>query len=138
MFTPEILSAELSSFLYIFIILLRRESCQVFFAFSFSSFLTFSTQLSGWNLARIKKYTEAMKYNLEHFSELMEQADVLAENKDELLKESDDLQFRLTSDLTRSPSSEEVQEIVREIYDKKFGKGASEFTACCFLAWCEQ
>ena len=79
-----------------------------------------------------------MKYNLEHFSELMEQADVLAENKDELLKESDDLQFRLTSDLTRSPSSEEVQEIVREIYDKKFGKGASEFTACCFLAWCEQ
>ena len=27
-----------------------------------------------------------MKYNLEHFSELMEQADVLAENKDELLK----------------------------------------------------
>ncbi len=104
----------------------------------FSSFLTFSTQLSGWNFARIKKYTEAMKYNLEHFSELMEQADVLAENKDELLKESDDLQFRLTSDLTRSPSSEEVQEIVREIYDKKFGKGASEFTACCFLAWCEQ
>ena len=79
-----------------------------------------------------------MKYNLEHFSELMEQADVLAENKDELLKESDDLQFRLTSDLTRSPSSEEVQEIVREIDDKKFGKGASEFTACCFLAWCEQ
>ena len=50
-----------------------------------------------------------MKYSLEHFSELMEQADVLAENKDELLKESDDLQFRLTSDLTRSPSSEEVQ-----------------------------
>ena len=73
-----------------------------------------------------------MKYNLEHFSELMEQADVLAENKDELLKESDDLQFRLTSDLTRSPSSEEVQEIVREIYDKKFGKGASEFTAYWF------
>ena len=73
-----------------------------------------------------------MKYNLEHFSELMEQADVLAENKDELLKESDDLQFRLISDLTRSPSSEEVQEIVREIYDKKFGKGASEFTACWF------
>lgn len=36
-----------------------------------------------------------MKYNLEHFSELMEQADVPAENKDELLKESDDLQFAL-------------------------------------------
>ena len=63
-----------------------------------------------------------MKYNLEHFSELMEQADVLAENKDELLKESDDLQFRLTSDITRSPSSEEVQEIVREISIKNSAK----------------
>ena len=79
-----------------------------------------------------------MKYNLKHFSELMEQADALAKNKDELHKESDDLQFRPTSDLTRSPSSEEVQEIVHEIYDKKFGNGASEFTACCFLAWREQ
>ena len=39
---------------------------------------------------------------------------------------------------TSSPSSEEVQEIVHEIYDKKFGNGASEFTACCFLAWREQ
>ena len=79
-----------------------------------------------------------MKYNLKHFLEFMEQADALAKNKDELLKESDDLQFRPTSDLTRSPSSEEVQEIVHEIYDKKFGNGASEFTACCFLAWREQ
>ena len=74
-----------------------------------------------------------MKDNLKHFSELMELADALAEIRMSFSKESDDLQFRLTSDLTRSPSVfEEVQEIVREIYDKKFGKGASEFTACWF------
>lgn len=123
---------------------------------------THAAKLAIKQFGSIEKYTEAMKYNLEHFSELMEQADALAENKDELLKENDALQFRLTSDLTRSPSSGEVQDIVREmiaftqknslgvdlgegywdfvidsylnetakeIYDKKFGTGASEFAA---------
>ncbi|WP_313580021.1 hypothetical protein [Lacrimispora sp.] len=39
----------------------------------------------------IEKHTEAMKYNLEHFSDLMEQSKVLAKNKDEILQKNNDL-----------------------------------------------
>ena len=65
----------------------------------------------------VEKYTEAMKYNLEHFSELMERSKELAENKDDLLKRSDDLYRKLTSDLTKDPASEEVQSAVRELME---------------------
>lgn len=61
----------------------------------------------------VEKYTAAMKNNLEHFSELMEYYDTL--NKDEILKKNDELQRRLTADLTKNPASDEIQEIVREL-----------------------
>ena len=108
----------------------------------------------------IEKYTEAMKYNLEHFSDLMEQSKELAKNKDELLQTSNDLYMNLTSDLTKDAASREIQDTVheivefssennlgidmgdgfwdmviesyshdtiREITDKKYGAGASEY-----------
>ncbi|MDR2025087.1 MAG: MerR family transcriptional regulator [Hungatella sp.] len=108
----------------------------------------------------IEKYTEAMKYNLEHFSDLMEQSKELAKNKDELLQKSNDLYMNLTSDLTKDAASREIQDTVheivefssennlgidmgdgfwdmviesyshdtiREITDKKYGAGASEY-----------
>ncbi|HIU75614.1 MAG TPA: MerR family transcriptional regulator [Candidatus Pelethocola excrementipullorum] len=65
----------------------------------------------------VKKYTEAMKYNLEHFSELMEQSKALAENKDEILQKSNDLYFKLTSDMTKDVISEEIQDIVHDIVE---------------------
>lgn len=108
----------------------------------------------------IEKYTEAMKYNLEHFSDLMEQSKELAKNKDEILQKSNNLYVKLTSDLTKDAASREIQDIVheivelsnennlgidmgdgfwdmviesyshdtiREITDKKYGAGASDY-----------
>ena len=108
----------------------------------------------------IEKYTEAMKYNLEHFSELMEQSKELAKNKDEILQKSNDLYMKLTSDLIKDTASKEIQDTVheivelssennlgidmgdgfwdmviesyshdtiREITDKKYGAGASDY-----------
>jgi DNA-binding transcriptional MerR regulator len=110
----------------------------------------------------IEKYTEAMKYNLEHFSDLMEQSKELAKNKDEILQKSNDLYMKLTSDLTKDTASKEIQDTVseivelssennlgidmgdgfwdmviesyshdtiREITDKKYGAGASDYIA---------
>lgn len=110
----------------------------------------------------IEKYTEAMKYNLEHFSELMEQSKELAKNKDEILQKSNDLYMKLTSDLIKDTASKEIQDTVheivelssennlgidmgdgfwdmviesyshdtiREITDKKYGAGASDYIA---------
>lgn len=65
----------------------------------------------------IEKYTEAMKYNLEHFSDLMEQSKELAKNKDEILQKSNDLYVTLTSDLTKDAASREIQDIVHEIVE---------------------
>lgn len=61
----------------------------------------------------VEKYTEAMKYNLEHFSEIMEQQ--MSEDVKEITKQSDELYTRLTVDMARDISSDEVQHIVHEI-----------------------
>lgn len=107
----------------------------------------------------VEKYTEAMKHNLEHFSEIMEKQQI---NNQYLLQKSDVLYSRLTSDMQRDVRSEEIQSIVREIIrftqettsvsplgdsfwdmviesysndlvkavnDKKYGTGASEYIA---------
>ncbi|MDE6700355.1 MAG: MerR family transcriptional regulator [Acetatifactor sp.] len=59
----------------------------------------------------IEKYTEAMKYNLEHFDEIMEnwQAQVPKETKE------NDLFLKLASNKEKDVSSDEVQHIVQEI-----------------------
>lgn len=65
----------------------------------------------------VEKYTEAMKYNLEHFSEIMEQMKVLEEKKDDILKTNNDLYEKLTADLTQDPACDEIQDILCEIMD---------------------
>lgn len=65
----------------------------------------------------VEKYTEAMKYNLEHFQELMEQIEEIGEQKDDILKKNDYLYLRLTSDLTRDTTSKEIQDIIQEMMD---------------------
>lgn len=62
----------------------------------------------------VEKYTEAMKYNLEHFSEIMEQQ--MTEDVKEVVKQNDELYTRLTADMSRDISSDEIQQIVQEIY----------------------
>lgn len=60
----------------------------------------------------VEKYTESMKYNLEHFSELMEKQ--LSEAP-EFTRQINDLYRKLTADRKRAVSSHETQGIVREI-----------------------
>ena len=61
----------------------------------------------------IEKYTEAMKHNLEHFSELMETQ--LTEEAKEIGEQSDILYDRLTADLSEDVSSSKIQSIVYEL-----------------------
>ncbi len=65
----------------------------------------------------VEKYTEAMKYNLEHFQELMEQIEGIGGQKDDILKKNDDLHVKLTSDMTKDPTSEEIQDIMHELME---------------------
>lgn len=60
----------------------------------------------------IEEYTEAMKYNLSHFSELMEKEQ---EKAPEAAKQINDLYRKLTADRKREVSSPETQNIVRKI-----------------------
>lgn len=61
----------------------------------------------------VEKYTEAMKYNLEHFSEIMETQ--LSEEAKEIAKQSDVLYGKLTADLSEDVSSPKIQSIVQEM-----------------------
>lgn len=61
----------------------------------------------------IEKYTEAMKYNLEHFSEVMEQQ--MSGEAKEIFQQSDNLYASLTKDMSRDACSDEIQNIVKEI-----------------------
>ncbi len=63
----------------------------------------------------VEKYTEAMKYNLEHFSEIMEKHQ--SEDTVKIIQESDALYSRLTADLSKDCSSDEIQQIIQEIMD---------------------
>ena len=76
-----------------------------------------AAQLAIKQFGSIEKYTEAMKYNLEHFSEIMEQIDEVSQNADEILKKSDELFLQLTADISKDVTTEEIQDIVREIVE---------------------
>lgn len=62
----------------------------------------------------IEKYTEAMKYNMEHFSELMENMPS-KEQAGRLIEKTEALIKRLTADLTKDVTSFEIQEIVSDL-----------------------
>lgn len=74
-------------------------------------------QLAIKQFGSIEKYTEAMKYNLDHFSEIMDQMQTTKENAYLILQKSNDLYLKLTADMTKDVSSNEIQEIVREIVE---------------------
>ena len=70
-------------------------------------------KLAIQHFGSIEKYTETMKHNLEHFSELMETQ--LTEEVEEIGKQSDILYGKLTADLTEDVSSPKIQSIVYEL-----------------------
>lgn len=74
-------------------------------------------QIAVKQFGSVEKYTEAMKYNLEHFSELMDHINEVSQNADEILKKSDELFLQLTADMSKDPASEEIQGIVKEIVE---------------------
>ena len=61
----------------------------------------------------IEKYTEAMKYNLEHFSEIMENQ--WTEEAKEAGEQADLLYAKLTADLTKDVASSQIQSIVHSL-----------------------
>ena len=61
----------------------------------------------------IENYTEKMKYNLEHFSELMKTQ--LPEEAKKIARQSDMLYGQLTADLSEDVSSPKIQSIVHSI-----------------------
>lgn len=79
-------------------------------------------KLAIQQFSSIEKYTEAMKYNLEHFSEVMEPQ--MSGGIKEIGEQSDTLYAKLVADKTKDISSSEVQDIVHEI-DKFLHKHAS-------------
>ena len=72
-------------------------------------------QLAIKQFGSVEKYTEAMKQNLEHFPELMEQMEELQGRKETILERSEALYIALTSDITKDVASPEIQAIVRDI-----------------------
>ncbi|WP_313131918.1 MerR family transcriptional regulator [Anaerocolumna sp.] len=65
----------------------------------------------------IEKYTEAMKKNLDNFSETIEKINSLKNSDIDYVAKNTELNKKLTSDLTRDVSSKEVQDIVKDIVD---------------------
>lgn len=63
----------------------------------------------------IEKYTKAMKNNLNNMPLIMEGFQTIKENIDVYLAQTDQLMERITSDLSKNPSSTEIQEIVKEM-----------------------
>lgn len=70
----------------------------------------------------VEKYTEAMRYNLEHFSEVMEQA--YSQIPEEMKR--DDSFSKLASNRDKDVSSDEVQNLVRQIITFAQGNVSSE------------
>lgn len=73
---------------------------------------SYVAQLAVKYYGSVEEYTNAMKYNLEHFSEIEEQNQVYA---DTYLKKNFELYAKLTSDMSKEITSDEIQNIVREI-----------------------
>lgn len=65
----------------------------------------------------IEKYTEAMKYNLSHFEELMEQTEEMREQAGDITRQSEELYSKLTDDFSKDVACSEVQKNVRDIVE---------------------
>lgn len=61
----------------------------------------------------IEKYTESMKYNMEHFSDIMEEK--MNGEVREIMEQSDILYAELTNDMSRDVKSQEIQQIVNKM-----------------------
>ncbi len=65
----------------------------------------------------IEKYTEAMKHNLNHFSETVEKLNSIKDNAADYIAQTTEITKRLTEDLNKDATSYEIQEVTRELVD---------------------
>ncbi len=65
----------------------------------------------------IEKYTEAMKHNLDHFSETVERMNSIKDSAADYMARNTDIMTRLTQDLNKDATSSEIQEITRELVE---------------------
>ncbi len=63
----------------------------------------------------IEKYTAAMKSNLDHLPEIMDNYESVKENAEAYVDQTDRLTERLVSDLSKDPSAAEIQAIVKDM-----------------------
>ncbi|MDF2924753.1 MAG: MerR family transcriptional regulator [Paenibacillaceae bacterium] len=63
----------------------------------------------------IDKYTEAMKKNLNHFSDTMESLHSLKDNAEAYMERTNELMNKLTSDISKDPASEEIRQTVNDL-----------------------
>ena len=82
----------------------------------------------------IEQYTEAMKYNLEHFSEIIETQ--LPEEAKEIARQSDMLYSKLTADLSEDVSSPKIQSIVHELLQFIQKNSTNVSISCIFRKNC--
>lgn len=63
----------------------------------------------------IEKYTQAMKRNLDNYTATMEQLNSIKDNLDDYKTKSDEMHQKLTSDLSKDTTSDEIQNIVADL-----------------------
>lgn len=73
-------------------------------------------QMAVKEFGSIEKYTEAMKQNISNLPAIMEKSEKFKQEALEAsLRKSNELHQKLTADLSKDPSSREIQQIVEEI-----------------------
>lgn len=76
---------------------------------------SYLAQLAIKQYGSIENYMEAMKYNMEHFTEILEAQKATMSNADELLQKNQELYRKLTANMEKDIASDEIQDIVGEI-----------------------
>ena len=84
----------------------------------------------------VEKYTEAMKYNLEHFSEILDKK--ISKDQKEIINQSNKLYQSLTADLKEDISSDAIQQTVHEIVNFTRENTASGELGENFLGYCNK
>ena len=76
-----------------------------------------SAKMAIKQFGSIEKYTEAIKNNLDHLPDVVEGFQTLKNNIDVYMAQMAELMERFTSDLSKNPSSPDIQKIVKEMDD---------------------
>ncbi|SHO43276.1 DNA-binding transcriptional regulator, MerR family [Anaerocolumna xylanovorans DSM 12503] len=74
-------------------------------------------QMAVKQYGSIEKYTEAMKKNLDNFTETMDRMQEIKDTAEDYIEKNKKLHQKLTSDLTKDTASDEIQGITGELME---------------------